>query len=103
MNAASVCALSARGALDDAGGCTGGFELCVLLKEASCGEETWLLRIKGNGDFLGMTVRNNIHLAVPQGASACRGCPGSWCPQAGSAWNKCVVVTGFAKAFWGIN
>lgn len=30
-------------------------------------------RIKGVGDFLGMAVRNNICLAVPLGASACRG------------------------------
>lgn len=65
MNAASVCALSVCGALDDAGGCTGGFELCVFLKETGCGEETWLPRIERGGDFMGMAVKNNICLAVP--------------------------------------
>lgn len=73
MNAASVCALSVRGALDDAGGCAGGFELRVFLKKTGCREETWLLRFKVDGNFLGMTVRNNIRLVVPLGASACRG------------------------------
>lgn len=29
---------------------------CLFLKETGCREETWLLRIKGDGDFLG----NNI-------------------------------------------
>lgn len=59
--------------LDDAGGCTGGFELRVFLKETGCREEIWLLRIKGDGDFLGITMRNNMRLAALSGASACRG------------------------------
>jgi len=61
MNAASVCALSACGALDDAGG----FELRVFLKETGCREETWLPRIKGDGDSLGTTLRNNMSGCSP--------------------------------------
>lgn len=34
---------------------------CLFLKEAGCREETWLLRIKGDGDFLG----NNIGWLFP--------------------------------------
>lgn len=34
---------------------------CLFLKETGCREETWLLRIKGDGDFLG----NNIAWLFP--------------------------------------